>query len=63
VGGGFCVPPDDVPAIAAAVRRLAASPEERLVMGAKSRKYVEDFYSRDRVLDSFEDMLRRFART
>jgi glycosyltransferase involved in cell wall biosynthesis len=37
---GFLVPPDDVPAAAAAVRKLAADPELRRRMGERSRELV-----------------------
>ena len=63
VGCGVCASPDDPAAIAGAVRRLAAEPEERRAMGEKSRAYVVETYSRDRVLDAFEALMGRLSRT
>jgi colanic acid biosynthesis glycosyl transferase WcaI len=62
VGCGFSVPPDDVPEIAAAIRRLAASPAERADMGGRGRRFAEDRYSRGRVIDAFEALMRRLER-
>jgi colanic acid biosynthesis glycosyl transferase WcaI len=62
VGCGVCAPPDNPPAIAAAVRRIIDSPGQREVMGARSRRYVEEFYARDRVVDAFEGLMRRLTR-
>jgi colanic acid biosynthesis glycosyl transferase WcaI len=58
---GVCAPPDDVQAIAAAIRRLAASPEERAAMGLRGRTYVEGYYGRERVIDSLETVMRRLT--
>ena len=63
VGCGVCASPDDPAAIAGAVSRLAAEPEERRAMGEKSRAYVVETYSRDRVLDAFEALMGRLSRT
>jgi colanic acid biosynthesis glycosyl transferase WcaI len=38
---GVVVPPDDAPALAAAVEALAAAPERRAVMGAAARRVAE----------------------
>jgi len=63
VGCGICASPEDPSAIASAVRRLADSAEERTAMGLRSRAFVEEHYARDRVLDAFEALMTRMART
>ena len=40
-GGGVCVPPDDLPALVAALLRLAADPDGRQRMGGAGRSWVE----------------------
>ncbi len=45
-GGAIVVPPEDPPALAAAIRRLANDPTAGRNMGAAARRFVIDNYSR-----------------
>jgi rhamnosyl/mannosyltransferase len=51
---GIVVPPDDVPALAWALRALAASPELRRAMGAAGRARAEREFGLARMLDRVE---------
>ncbi|MDE2571534.1 MAG: glycosyltransferase family 4 protein [bacterium] len=51
-GGGWCVPPEDPPALAAAIREIAAAPRERLERAERGRVYVERHYDRARSMTS-----------
>jgi glycosyltransferase involved in cell wall biosynthesis len=42
---GICVPPRDVPALAAALAELLCSPEKRRALGEKGRKRAETIYA------------------
>jgi glycosyltransferase involved in cell wall biosynthesis len=44
--GAVVVPPEDAPALAGAIRALAADPERRLAMGRHGRRYVEEHCDR-----------------
>ena len=47
-GCGLIVPPEDPPALAGAIRKLARmDPEERERMGASGRKYILEHYRRE----------------
>ncbi len=48
---GLVVPPQDIAAIAAAMRLLLENPERRLAMGAAGRRAAETHYHWDRVAD------------
>jgi glycosyltransferase involved in cell wall biosynthesis len=51
---GLLSPPGDAPALAAAMVRLAASPEDRRRMGAAGRQRAATRYSIDRLVDDIE---------
>ena len=50
---GIAVPPEDVRALAAAIRSLANDKERRARTGAAGRAFVERNWSRAKVLDGF----------
>jgi colanic acid biosynthesis glycosyl transferase WcaI len=54
---GLVVPPQDAPAMAAALRALAADPARRAAFGASGRLYAEAALSQDVVLRRFETQL------
>ena len=55
---GLAAPPDDPERIAAAVRALAASPDRRRVLGANARSYVADRFAKDKILRSYDLLIR-----
>ena len=57
-GCGLAVPPDDPPAVAAAVRGLAASPEKRRALGARAREFAVRRFAKDAVLAAYDELLR-----
>ncbi len=57
-GCGRCVPPDDPAGIAAEVRRMKKDAPALAAMGAAGRAYALANVARDRVLQSFEDLMR-----
>ncbi|HAJ38690.1 MAG TPA: glycosyl transferase family 1 [Chloroflexi bacterium] len=60
---GLVVPPRDPAALAAAIRQLAAHPDQRMHMGAAGRQRVEQEFAREvmlaRVLDFYREALER----
>ena len=58
---GTTAAPDDPGEIAAAVRSLAAAPERRLALGANARAYVVERFAKDKVLGSYDRLLRSMA--
>ncbi len=52
------MPPDDVEALAGAIKRLAASPALRAELGAAARAYAEATLSAAAVLSRFDARLR-----
>ena len=49
---GIVVPPEDAPAMAAAVRQLLAmTPAERWEMGLRGRAYVEEHFDTDKLAE------------
>ncbi|HSR23666.1 MAG TPA: glycosyltransferase family 4 protein, partial [Candidatus Eisenbacteria bacterium] len=50
-GNGFRFPPGDAAALAAAIRRLATSPELRERFGRRSREIYEERYTAERMVD------------
>jgi colanic acid biosynthesis glycosyl transferase WcaI len=54
---GIAVQPMDMPALCAAVRRLADDPGRRQTLGAAARAYAVEHLGRDRVLERFESGL------
>jgi putative colanic acid biosynthesis glycosyltransferase WcaI len=55
---GVAAAPDDPAEIAAAVRGLAAAPERRRALGANARAYVVERFAKDRILRSYDMLLR-----
>jgi putative colanic acid biosynthesis glycosyltransferase WcaI len=55
---GVAAAPDDPAEIAAAVRGLAAAPERRRALGANARAYVVERFAKDKVLRSYDMLLR-----
>jgi glycosyltransferase involved in cell wall biosynthesis len=49
---GVLVPPQDVPALAAALRRLLADPELRALMGSRGRERAQRDFSVERVVEA-----------
>jgi len=58
---GLCLPPDDPVRIAAAIRELKDAPARRAEMAANGRRLAEERYSRKRVIDAFEELIRSSA--
>jgi colanic acid biosynthesis glycosyl transferase WcaI len=56
-GCGIAVKPGDTAGVVAAIRRLAASPQERASMGAAARRHAVEFMSKEAVLRRFEAQL------
>jgi glycosyltransferase involved in cell wall biosynthesis len=63
---GFLVPPNDAPALAAALARLLESAELRRTMGARGREIAEREFAQEHVisatLDVYERLLPGFGR-
>ena len=59
---GLLVPPRDPERLAAAVVRLLASPEERKVMGGRSRAHVLEHFSLQYVADAHAEIYERVLR-
>ena len=57
-GRGLLVPPRDVEALVGALRRLAASPRERLEMGARAAEWAGS-YSLEGLRDALAELLGR----
>lgn len=55
---GVYVPPEDPEALAQAVRRLAATPERRALMGRHGREYVLTHYDRTHLAERYLEILR-----
>jgi colanic acid biosynthesis glycosyl transferase WcaI len=55
---GTTAAPDDPGEIAAAVRSLSAAPERRRALGANARAYVVERFAKDKVLGSYDRLLR-----
>ena len=55
---GIACPPEDSHAVAEAIQRIDADPEEALAMGARGRRYVEENLSRVAMVDNLERELR-----
>jgi L-malate glycosyltransferase len=59
--GGRRVPPDDPPALAAALGEILAAPDARRAMGAHNRRKVEERYEWERVVDRLEELYRELV--
>jgi colanic acid biosynthesis glycosyl transferase WcaI len=55
---GLAVPPDEAAAVADAVRSLKRSPERRSVLGANAREYVLLHFAKNKILHSYDELLR-----
>lgn len=53
---GLLVPPRNATALAAAILKLLQSPEERLVMGKRSRSHIEAHFSLNLVADAYANI-------
>jgi len=53
---GLLVPPDDAPALAAAIESMVLSPARGAAIGAAAREEVAQRYSFERMVRSFEDL-------
>ncbi|HEX8207669.1 MAG TPA: glycosyltransferase family 4 protein [Solirubrobacteraceae bacterium] len=62
-GCGLVVAPRDAPALAEALRRLAADPELRERLGAAGRRHVERHHTRGAAAGAWEELLRDVARS
>ncbi|MFC2157733.1 glycosyltransferase family 4 protein [Acidobacteriota bacterium] len=60
-GCGLCVPPEDIEDIAQAVLSLKQDTEGRRKMAENSRKYALDNYSRAKVMDDLDGMIRSLS--
>lgn len=57
-GCGFACPPEDPPAMADALRRIAADPQAAFAMGQAGRRYAEEHVSRRAFVDRLEGLAR-----
>jgi glycosyltransferase involved in cell wall biosynthesis len=55
--GAVVVPPEDVAALADAVRALAADPARRAAMGRRGREYVERFFDRAELAREYRKLI------
>jgi glycosyltransferase involved in cell wall biosynthesis len=60
-GAGMVVQPENADALAAAIVRLAASPQEAAAMGLKGRKFVEAEFDREKLAAAMLEELRMVA--
>ncbi|MBC8205220.1 MAG: glycosyltransferase family 4 protein, partial [FCB group bacterium] len=60
-GCGIIVEPEKPVALLEGILKLKDSPDLARSLGAKGRKYVENFYSRDKVLNSFHHFIKKIA--
>jgi glycosyltransferase involved in cell wall biosynthesis len=56
---GLLVPPRDSGALATAILQLLSSPEERILMGQRSRLHVQKHFGLDQVADAYADIYQR----
>lgn len=61
-GGALLTPPEDVPAIAAAIARLAAEPELRSDLAARGRPFVAGHYDRRALAEQYLALLESITR-
>ena len=59
---GLLVPPDDPPALAAAIDRLAESPALRRQLGDRGRERVEQLFTLDAMIGTISELYRETAR-
>ena len=61
-GSGWCVPPEDGPALAAAVRELALKPAELQQRGRQGREYAERNFARPAITGGYRLVLESIVR-
>jgi glycosyltransferase involved in cell wall biosynthesis len=54
---GLCVQPEDPQALRDAILRLYHDPEHAALLGRNGRRYVQSYFSRDRLADRYLDIL------
>jgi glycosyltransferase involved in cell wall biosynthesis len=59
---GLLVPPGDVEALAAALRRLGEDAEQRRALGAAGRDHVTARFARERMIADFESLYEEMSR-
>ena len=59
---GICVPPGNPDALATAVRKLSHDPELRSRLGSNGRRFVTQFFSRERQAQELAALLQRLVR-
>lgn len=59
---GLVTPPEDVPALVGAIRKLAEDDALRERMGANGRRYAERYLDRDAILERFEAQLQTLGK-
>jgi glycosyltransferase involved in cell wall biosynthesis len=60
---GIFVRPGDAPALAAAIRSLAADPQKARAMGMRGRRYLEQHFNRGQMADALLEVLRSTAKS
>lgn len=58
---GLAVSPEDAVGIASAVRALKGSPDRRRALAANGRAYVVEHFAKDKVLRSYDELVRSMA--
>lgn len=56
-GGGLVVPPEDSDALAEAIEKLYQSPQLLMDLGEQGRKYADQHYNFETILDKYESIL------
>ncbi|MEA5579051.1 glycosyltransferase family 4 protein [Anabaena sp. UHCC 0451] len=56
---GLLIPPKDAKALATAILELLSSPEQRTLMGKRSRLHVQKHFGLDQVADAYADIYHR----
>ena len=56
-GGGLVVPPEDSDALVEAIEKLYQSPQLLIDLGEQGRKYADQYYNFETILDKYETLL------
>jgi len=56
---GLLIPPRDIPALSTAIVRLVSNPEERELMGGRSRQHIETEFSLTKVATAHATLYER----